>query len=120
MDMDFVGIHRNRPGSGSRGRGQRRDKRSELRQEPAGNAGLGGCNLRFQVPFECLPAGQTSGSVIVIVQRGSLNSPVKSFQVSAFSPGIFSIAGNGLGSANAINPDGALVAPSGSVPGYAA
>ena len=75
--------------------------------------------INAQVPFETL-AGQTSGPVNVVVQRGGQNSPPVSFQVVPFAPGIFSIAGNGLGLANAINPDGALAAPSGSVPPYAA
>jgi uncharacterized protein (TIGR03437 family) len=74
--------------------------------------------INAQVPFEVLPSGQTSGSVIIIVQRGGQSSAVKSFQVASFSPGIFSIAGNGLGLANAISPDGALAAPSGAVPPY--
>lgn len=76
--------------------------------------------INAQVPFEALPSGQTSGSVNVIVQRGTQSSAVKSFQVTAFAPGIFSIAGTGLGLANAISPDGALAGASGSVPGYAA
>ena len=75
--------------------------------------------INAQVPFEALPAGQTSGSVIIIVQRGGQSSAVKSFQVASFSPGIFSIAGNGLGLANAISPDGALTASAGAVPPYA-
>ena len=76
--------------------------------------------INAQVPFEALPAGQTSGSVNIIVQRGGQSSAVKSFQVASFAPGIFSIAGNGQGLANAISPDGALAGASGSVPGYAA
>jgi uncharacterized protein (TIGR03437 family) len=75
--------------------------------------------INAQVPFEALGAGQTSGSVNIVVQRGGQNSAVKSFQVASFAPGIFSIAGNGLGLANASSPDGALAAPAGSVPGYA-
>jgi uncharacterized protein (TIGR03437 family) len=57
--------------------------------------------------------------VIIIVQRGAQSSAVKSFQVASFSPGIFSIAGTGLGLANAVSPDGAITAPAGAVPGYA-
>jgi len=75
--------------------------------------------INAQLPFEVFPSGQTSGSVIIIVQRGGQSSAVKSFQVVSLSPGIFSIAGTGLGLANAINPDGALAAPSGAVPPYA-
>jgi uncharacterized protein (TIGR03437 family) len=75
--------------------------------------------INAQVPFEALPAGQTSGSVNIIVQRGGQNSPVKSFQVAPFGPGIFSIAGTGQGLANAISPDGALAAPAGAIPQYA-
>jgi uncharacterized protein (TIGR03437 family) len=76
--------------------------------------------INAQVPFEALPSGQTSGSVNIIVQRGTQSSAVKSFQVAAFAPGVFAIAGNGQGLANAISPDGALAGTSGSVPGYAA
>ena len=75
--------------------------------------------INAQVPFAALPAGQTSGSVNIIVQNGTQSSPVQSFQVVSFAPGIFSIAGNGLGLANASNPDGSLAAPSGAVSGYA-
>src|SRR5262249_43539284 len=76
--------------------------------------------INAQVPFEALPSGQASGSVNIIVQRGGQNSAVQSFQVAAYAPGLFSIAGTGLGLANSINPDGSLTAPVGSVPGYAA
>ena len=72
--------------------------------------------INAQVPFEVLPAGQTSGSVIIIVQRGGQSSAVKNFQVVAFSPGVFSIAGNGLGLANAISPDGGARRPGWSRP----
>jgi uncharacterized protein (TIGR03437 family) len=75
--------------------------------------------INAQVPFEVLPAGQASGSVIVIVQRNGASSAPQSFQVVSFAPGIFSINGTGQGLANAINPDGALAAPSGAVPPYA-
>jgi uncharacterized protein (TIGR03437 family) len=75
--------------------------------------------INAQVPFEALPAGQTSGSVVVIVQRNGASSSPQSFQAVAFAPGIFSINGTGLGLANAINPDGALAAPPGAVPSFA-
>jgi len=76
--------------------------------------------INAQVPFEALPAGQTSGTVSVVVQTGSQMSSPQSFQVVSIAPGLFSIAGNGLGLANVSNPDGSVAAPSGSVPGYAA
>lgn len=76
--------------------------------------------INAQVPFEALPTGQTSGSVNVIVQTSTQMSAPQSFQVVSIAPGLFSIAGNGLGLANVSNPDGSLTAPSGSVPGYAA
>jgi uncharacterized protein (TIGR03437 family) len=75
--------------------------------------------INAQVPFEALAPGQTSGSVNIIVQRNGQNSALQNFQVVSFAPGIFSIAGNGLGLANAISPDGALAAPAGAVPPYA-
>jgi uncharacterized protein (TIGR03437 family) len=76
--------------------------------------------INAQVPFEALPSGQTSGTVSVVVQTSSQKSSPQNFQVVSVAPGLFSIAGNGLGLANVSNPDGSLTAPSGSVPGYAA
>jgi uncharacterized protein (TIGR03437 family) len=76
--------------------------------------------INAQVPFEALPAGQTSGTVSVVVQTGSQKSSPQNFQVVTVAPGLFSIAGNGLGLANASNPDGSLAAPSGSVTGFPA
>ncbi len=75
--------------------------------------------INAQVPFEVLPSGQTSGSVIIIVQHNGQSSAVQSFQVASIAPGIFSLAGTGLGLANAINPDGSLAAPAGALPPYA-
>ena len=75
--------------------------------------------INAQVPFESLPAGQTSGSIIIIVQNNGQSSAVQSFQVAPIAPGIFSLAGTGQGLANAINPDGALAAPAGALPPYA-
>ena len=76
--------------------------------------------INAQVPFEALPTGQTSGTVAVVVQTSSQKSSPQNFQVVSIAPGLFSIAGNGLGLANVSNPDGSLTAPSGSVPGYPA
>jgi uncharacterized protein (TIGR03437 family) len=73
--------------------------------------------IAAQVPFEALPTGHLSGSVIIIVQHNGESSAPKNFHVSAFAPGIFSVAGNGLGLAQATNSDGTLAAPTGAVHG---
>jgi uncharacterized protein (TIGR03437 family) len=76
--------------------------------------------INAQVPFEALPTGQTSGTVVVVVQTNTQKSSPQNFQVVSIAPGLLRIAGNGLGLANVSNPDGSLTAPSGSVPGYPA
>jgi uncharacterized protein (TIGR03437 family) len=63
-----------------------------------------------------LPWGTAAGSAQVVVTNNGVASPPQTFQVGPFSPGIFSI-NFGTGQAIAINPDGSLAAPAGSVPG---
>jgi uncharacterized protein (TIGR03437 family) len=65
-----------------------------------------------------LPVGTQSGAAQVVVTRDGTASAAQSFQVGQFSPGIFSTQ-FGVGQAIAINPDGSLAAPAGSIPGLA-
>ena len=59
-----------------------------------------------------------SGAAQIVVTRNGTASAAQSFQVGQFSPGIFSVQ-FGVGQAIAINLDGSLAAPSGSIPGLA-
>jgi uncharacterized protein (TIGR03437 family) len=65
-----------------------------------------------------LPWNVQSGSAQVVVTRNGVASAPQSFQVAQFSPGIFSVQ-FGVGQAIAINLDGSLAAPAGSIPGLA-
>ncbi len=70
-----------------------------------------GDQLNIQVPWEV--QGNTSPLVISV---GSTSSSPTNIQVAAFNPGIFTV-NSGTGSAIAFFSDGALAAPSGSIPG---
>jgi uncharacterized protein (TIGR03437 family) len=63
-----------------------------------------------------LPWGTQAGAAQVVVTNNGVASPAQSLQVAPFSPGIFSV-NFGTGQAIAINPDGSLAAPAGSIPG---
>jgi uncharacterized protein (TIGR03437 family) len=63
-----------------------------------------------------LPWGTQAGQAQVVVNNNGIPSPAQTFQVGPFSPGIFSV-NFGTGQAIAINPDGSLAAPAGSIPG---
>jgi uncharacterized protein (TIGR03437 family) len=65
-----------------------------------------------------LPWNVPTGSAQVVVTRNGVPSPAQTFQVGQFSPGIFSTQ-FGVGQAIAINADGSLAAPAGSIPGLA-
>jgi uncharacterized protein (TIGR03437 family) len=65
-----------------------------------------------------LPWGTAAGTATVVVTRGGVASPPQTFQVAPAVPGIFSTQ-FGMGQAIAINPDGSLAAPAGSIPGLA-
>jgi uncharacterized protein (TIGR03437 family) len=75
--------------------------------------------INAQVPWNVLPGGAQSGNVLVVVTRGGVASSPATVSVGPFSPGIFAL-NYGAGNAIAINPDGSLAAPSGSIPGSAA
>jgi uncharacterized protein (TIGR03437 family) len=70
-----------------------------------------GDQLNIQVPWEV--QGNTAS---LVVTSGSSSSPPANIQVVSFNPGIFTV-NSGTGSAIAFFTDGALAAPSGSIPG---
>jgi uncharacterized protein (TIGR03437 family) len=73
----------------------------------------GGDQINAQLPWN-VQAGQAQ----VVVTRNGVASAPQTFQVSQYSPGIFSVQ-FGVGQAIAINLDGSLAAPAGSIPGLA-
>ncbi len=72
---------------------------------------VSGGQINAQLPWEVPP-----GSATVVVTRGNASSAPKSFSVATIAPGIFSVE-FGVGQAIAINLDGSLAAPEGSLPG---
>ncbi len=60
-------------------------------------------------------AVSATAPVSVVVTNGGVPSAAQAVQVGAFSPGLFAVAGHAI----AINPDGSLAAPTGSIPGFA-
>lgn len=73
--------------------------------------------INVQVPWDVLPDGVDSGSATVVVTRGLVSSNAGSVQIAPLSPAIFTIGSDGQGNAIAINPDGSIAAPVGTVPG---
>ena len=77
--------------------------------------------LQFVSPGQInaqLPWGTPSGTVSVVVTRDGRASASRNLTVAQFSPGIFTVTGNGLGGAVAVNSDdGSVALPAGSVPG---
>lgn len=85
---------------------------------PAGLYYVGSGQINAQLPFNVLPAGQTSGTVNIVVTRGNGASAPQTVSVVPASPGIFTTTANGLGQAFAYdNTTGDLAAPAGSVIG---
>jgi uncharacterized protein (TIGR03437 family) len=78
-------------------------------------AGPGQINV--QVPWNVLPDGINTGLANVIVSQGQLVSNVQSVQIGPLSPAIFTTASSAAGNAIAVNPDGTIAAPTGSIPG---
>jgi uncharacterized protein (TIGR03437 family) len=72
-----------------------------------------GDQLNAQLPWNVQP-----GAAQVVVTRNGVASAPQTIQVGQFSPGIFSTQ-FGVGQAIAINIDGSLAAPAGSIPGLA-
>src|SRR5215472_13638941 len=65
-----------------------------------------------------LPWGTTTGQAQVVVTNNGVASTAQTLQVGASAPGIFTV-NFGTGPAIAINSDGSLAAPAGSIPGFA-
>ena len=77
---------------------------------------VSGGQVNAQLPWDVLPQGTTTGTANVVVTVNGVASAPKQVPVSTFSPNMFAIAGPGF--AIAINPDGSLAAPAGSIPGF--
>lgn len=79
--------------------------------------------VNVQLPWNVLPAGQTTGTATVVVSRGSVSSPPAQVAIGANSPGIFAYP-SGVGQAIAVlqtndQRNGSLAAPVDSIPGIA-
>lgn len=70
--------------------------------------------INAQLPWNILSSG-TVGTASVVVTRNNQPSAAQSLQVGPFSPGIFALGNIAV----AINPDGSIAAPAGSIPGVA-
>jgi uncharacterized protein (TIGR03437 family) len=73
--------------------------------------------INVQVPWNVLPDGIDTGPATVVVTRGQLSSNMGSVQIGPLSPAIFTTVPDGVGNAIAVNPDGTIAAPAGSIPG---
>jgi uncharacterized protein (TIGR03437 family) len=72
--------------------------------------------INAQLPWNTLPDAGVAGTADVVVRRGSASSQARQVRIGPFSPAIFSIQ-FGVGQAIAINLNGLIVAPSGSIAG---
>ncbi|MEO8657521.1 MAG: hypothetical protein ABI693_03585 [Bryobacteraceae bacterium] len=72
--------------------------------------------INAQIPWDVLQ-GQLAASVPVIVTTNGVASAPQQVQVAQVAPGIFTIP-PGVGNAIAINPDGSIAAPVGSIVGF--
>ncbi len=85
---------------------------------PSGLYFVGPLQINAQLPFNVLPAGQTTGTVNLVVTRTGGASTPQSVTVVQASPGIFTTTQNGVGQAFAYdNTTGAVAAPAGTVIG---
>jgi uncharacterized protein (TIGR03437 family) len=75
---------------------------------------VSGGQINAQLPWNVLSSG-TVGTASVVVTRNNQASAPQSLQVGPFSPGIFAIGNIAV----AINSDGSIAAPAGSIPGIA-
>jgi uncharacterized protein (TIGR03437 family) len=73
--------------------------------------------INVQVPWNVLPDGVDNGIASVVVTRGQASSVSQSVQIAPVSPAIFTVVSDGIGNAIAINPDGTIAAPAGSITG---
>ncbi len=73
--------------------------------------------LSVQVPFEALPAGQTSATVPVVITVNGIPSATVQTQMVASQPGIFTLNSEGTGQAVLVNlADYTIAAPTGTTP----
>ncbi len=72
--------------------------------------------INAQVPWNVLPEGITSGTAELVATNQGISTIPQTVKIGLFSPGIFTLQ-FGVGQAVAINSDGTLAAPTGSVPG---
>jgi uncharacterized protein (TIGR03437 family) len=80
---------------------------------PAALSFVSASQINAQVPWNA------SGTVNVVVTSGGTTFSPFQLQIASTAPGIFSVQ-SGAGQAIAINPDGSLAGPDGSVPGLSA
>ena len=73
---------------------------------------VSGGQVNAQVPWNVLTQGTTGTANVIVSVNGVASSP-QSVNVGPFSPNMFSSGNTGI----AINPDGSLAAPVGSIPG---
>ncbi len=88
---------------------------------PAGLTYVSPGQINAQLPWNVLSAGATSGIATLTVTRDGVMSAPAVVNVAAVGPGVFSIppaAGNAVAVING-DPNGAVAAPAGSIPGLA-
>lgn len=74
--------------------------------------------INAQLPWDLLGPEQETGTATVVVSRGTNRSVSRQIQLARFSPGIYTLSGNGIGGAVSVNAsDGSVSQPAGSVPG---
>ncbi|MBL8292234.1 MAG: hypothetical protein JNN08_10380 [Bryobacterales bacterium] len=69
--------------------------------------------INAQLPWNVLSSGSLSGTAQVVVTRNGVASAPKSVEIAPFSPGIYAVDNRAI----AINLDGSLAQPAGSIPG---
>jgi mannan endo-1,4-beta-mannosidase len=74
--------------------------------------------LNVQIPWNALPSGVATGTGNIVVTAGAGVSQAFSAPLAAVAPALVTTQ-SGTGQAIAINPDGSLAAPTGSIPGRA-
>ncbi len=85
---------------------------------PAGLYFVSPGQINAQIPWDVLPAGNTSGTASAVVTRSGAPSPAEPVNIVPVAPGIFYLPDAG-GWAIAINGDGSLAAPANAIPGIA-
>ncbi len=83
---------------------------------PAGLYFVSGGQINAQIPWDVMAADATSGKITTVVTRNGVPSPPLDVDFLPVAPGIFYLPDFG-GWAIAINADGSLAAPTGSIPG---